>query len=941
MTRSLVRQATLLAVALALPVVATAQASARTGTTPVPKDARTTSVAIPAREPSLALTLLPTTVTSAVIVTGATNEPTVVTIPVPDGLPARARINYTVTPHVDGAVLGRLTGAIPPGTPGQSRHILFAIRTPRQLAAGEVRLATARFATAVEAVEVPIVARIGTARDIRIAPASTLGAARAGEPFAIGYRVSNLGNAPDSVSVQAILPPGWRVLDPAALLTFAVPMRATIDRQLRVLPPANAQGIVPVRLVVMAGGAPVAEAQLDIQIVGGHVAIGPAGPVLTLGAAAAQGPWGELAHVQTMQLEGQVSDGTMIWARASTAPWRQGAASYALSRANVLSSPPALQLSSQDWRLGLGVLGTTLSDLTGVNLVGEGATFAITQPGWKATVLAANPDLGFTDAEGSLLGGRIEATPGRLTLSTTVTSLRETRTQDRQLDAVAIGTGWNGILGGQWAGEVARRRYAGLEASGWSSSYSRRTTDDNIELRYVNAPGGTSAFARATSELAASGSRRVGDRLTLMGTYWRSEDGGSESLSGLDMRGWTAGANMQVGEGVTAAVVARQSEFAAATTIGDFGSGERGLEASLDGRGGTLQGRLSASATMLRRITSAADEPGTRFTQEAPRYGVRGTLGVTGARGAVMVNGQYDRSGAGIGFAPVQWSYGVEVARAMVPGLGDHVRLHGAAERLGGFSSGMQQTTLRAGVELDLPLDATISMSAERNPYILSGDGEGSWMYVVGVTRAVRLPRIRNGGTRGEVYRDLNGNGAKDAGEPGFAGVVLRRGSEVGMTDYRGAFSLGGDEREPFEVDVRSLPIGFLTASTSFAPGTKRIGVLPVSPVVVELSLDAADTSRVTVADLADVAVVATDSTGREWMSRRESRTRVVFDALPPGRYALSIDASAVREPLRPVADIPAVHVTTGRFNPPVRVVLRARSLRFSTPNPPGTPGRR
>ena len=42
--------------------------------------------------------------------------------------------------------------------------------------------------------------------------------------------------------------------------------------------------------------------------------------------------------------------------------------------------PFAMQLASPNWRLDAGTLGTTMSDLTGVNLIGRGAYLHITTP---------------------------------------------------------------------------------------------------------------------------------------------------------------------------------------------------------------------------------------------------------------------------------------------------------------------------------------------------------------------------------------------------------------------------------------------------------------------------------------------------------------------------------------------------------------------------------
>lgn len=910
---------------------ADAQAGPRSsGTRAVPVGRPPSRPSVPAAAPPV---VLPTTRLPAFRVPADPASPSVVSLPVPDELPATARVNFTVTPRLDGAVFGRLTGTLEPAA-GASRAILFVARTPRQLAAGDVELALVRFATRVAAVEVPIVSSVATEQDVRIMPGSTLGAARAGAPFVVSYRLSNLGNAPDTVSVAVVAPAGWRVLDPDQGRAIAIPMHGTVDRRVQVASPPGAQGVSTIRLVVMRAGLPVAESRVDVQVLGGAVSTGPAGPSLTLAAAAAAGPWGEVAHVETMQLSGQLTDDLAVSARLSSAPWREGIAAFALSRGGVFVAPPSVQLQAPDWKAGAGVLGMTLTDLTGANLAGQGASLAVTRPGWNLRALAATPDLGLHDASGRLLGGRLEATPGRFSLATTASRLREERGGVRELDAVSLGAGVAGVLGGRWGGEVARRRHDGVAGAGWSATYSRRAPDDQLDVRWVHAPGGSRAFARAASEVAASGSRRLGEGFSLTGSYWRTRDDGTESLTGLGVDGWSLGLHSALGDASHASLTARRSAFGAATAIGDFGTAEGALDLSVDSRRGPLAARVTLSAGELRRTTALGDEPGARFTQEALRVSLRGALTASGNSGAVSLTGQYDRSGAGVGFAPIQWTYGVEVIGAVVPGLGERVRVNAAAERLGGFAAGPQEMTLRAGVELSLPLGASLALAAERNPWIAPGTGAAAWMYVVALNRELRLPRLSSRATRGVVFRDLNGNGRREAGEPGFQGVVLRRGSDVAMTDARGEFSLPGDDRAPFDLDARSLPVGWLAPSTVLEPGTRRIGILAVSPLTVDLVLGEADSVRANVADLSRVMVIARDSTGREWLARRDTRTTAVFDALPPGRYVLEIDASASREPFRAVEDLPPVRVIAGRPLPRLRIAVRARALRFSTPGP-------
>ena len=94
----------------------------------------------------------------------------------------------------------------------------------------------------------------------------------------------------------------------------------------------------------------------------------------------------------------------------------------------------------------------------------------------------------------------------------------------------------------------------------------------------------------------------------------------------------------------------------------------------------------------------------------------------------------------------------------------------------------------------------------------------------------------------------MNGNGRRESSEPGFAGVMLRRGADLAVTDNRGSFVLMGNEREPYELDARSLPFGWIASPLVVPAETRVIGALSVAPLEVELALDPADTARVSAA---------------------------------------------------------------------------------------------
>jgi hypothetical protein len=410
---------------------------------------------------------------------------------------------------------------------------------------------------------------------------------------------------------------------------------------------------------------------------------------------------------------------------------------------------------------------------------------------------------------------------------------------------------------------------------------------------------------------------------------WRSEDEGGESLNTLTMDGWTFGGSYATSDRLQFSVTAHQSGFGAATSLGEFGSAEQGIDVTMEARRGGYTAQLTTNGANIERRTTLRDSTNTLITQRAPRAGSRALFSYGISDVTMAITGQYERTGPGVGAAPVQWSYGARLDARPRFGAAQPIRVDGSIDRLGGSFGAARSLMVRAGAEVDLPFQLAVRLGAERNPYVMPGKAT-DWTYVIGVSRAVTLPRPQRQGTRGIVYRDVNGNGRRESSEPGFAGVMLRRGANLAVTDNRGAFVLMGNEHDSYELDARSLPIGWIASSLVVAADTRVIGALSVAPLEVELALDAADTARVSTRHLADVVVTVQDSTGREWVARRVSDTKVVFDAIPPGTYSVIVDASAVAEPLRPTGELRGIVVATGRPTPPVKVVMRARGLRFS-----------
>ena len=109
-------------------------------------------LAIPAARGWTQGTAAPTTARQAAVrVNASSTSMSVVSIPLPAVFPPGARVSYTVTPLIDGAVLGRLSGDVITAE-GITPTILFAVRAPRYAPAGQLEVARVRFSATTVAV---------------------------------------------------------------------------------------------------------------------------------------------------------------------------------------------------------------------------------------------------------------------------------------------------------------------------------------------------------------------------------------------------------------------------------------------------------------------------------------------------------------------------------------------------------------------------------------------------------------------------------------------------------------------------------------------------------------------------------------------------------------------------------------------------------------------
>lgn len=114
----------------------------------------------------------------------------------------------------------------------------------------------------------------------------------------------------------------------------------------------------------------------------------------------------------------------------------------------------------------------------------------------------------------------------------------------------------------------------------------------------------------------------------------------------------------------------------------------------------------------------------------------------------------------------------------------------------------------------DLTVEGTARLSAPSLKVSLrfTGSGLPSPAGLIAVPNAMPT----NGGSvGGTVFRDDNGNGRRDAGEPGVRGVGVTLGLRTVITGRNGSFIFGGLQEGRYQLDVSqpTLPIDFSTAA--------------------------------------------------------------------------------------------------------------------------------
>ncbi len=869
--------------------------------------------------------------------TGDARSLQVVSVARPLRFAADPSVRFRVLSSGATSLLGQREGVL---TTPEDR-VLFTVSVPAAARAGRLSVGTIQFLSSkgVQA-DVSVELDVRARRQITVTPLSGLVSLVQGGRTTIRLRIDNGGNATDSVLVIASLPARWRtriVEGDRVILSPSQSVERTVEIQ---APSGGSTGAIP--LTWAARGMTTdtdtsraertrLETMLEVVAVADEHG---AGPAVGLSVATVSGPGQPTATVFGAQVTGPISDRVTIDAR-----WTQQAAAGTpgLSRVGGYSSPAFVAFTAPLWRVDLGNAAMLLSEVSGLNAQGRGASMQARREHWTLDAIGAQPQFGdqLSTSRGSLAAARVTRDLNDVTLTGSVSHLRSGRTQASALDALSIGATRRFGDGLRLRAEVAGRRYTGGTGLGASGEVIRRDGHGEWRVRAVRAPGGADAFAMAQTDISATGSQRVGaTRLGLLA--WYADDAGlrgrfqrSRGLSILPQ--WHVGAHGSVGGEL------RLTESSGGDTLSAYGNAARGASVFAGGQAGPLN--LSTSVNLNRNLRDATLAAGVPFRSRETQVVWTTQAALPTRMGVIDAFSGLQRAYGDNVFFTGQHELQLRMDNVSLPRLSDRVRGGASIGRIAALDGSSRFVTTRLSLSAILPFDAVVRLDRERNPLFTRGTGRGGWTTVLRFERSFGAPSfLTNVRTGGVVFEDANNNGRRDAGERGIPGVVVRGAGEVAVTDRGGVYRFARRQTGAAQLDERSLPFGLMVGPHQDAPvagihghSLRDIAVQPVGVIEIQLTLSDEPYVAGTPPSLTPVAVMATDRDGRRFLARSEAKGGglVVFDALPPGEYRLDVDASGTSEPLTPRTDLPTFVVGAMRAPRRFTVQLGPRRLRM------------
>lgn len=722
---------------------------------------------------------------------------------------------------------------------------------------------------------------VATVRRLDVALEARDTMALPGRALDLPYTLVNRGNAADTVRISARAD-GW----------IAQPDPGIV----RVGAGQAVQGVVHVRVPE---GAQVGDTHLlRLEAVGRGGAVRATENV---GVVADAGVLPGLAHMPTTVLlgasagaDGYTSAGVAVNAAGEVATDTRLTASYrhapqgvptGVFRSAFVGPGLRLGLERPAWSLQAGRVYEMGTALTGAYLDGEGGqltahTGDLTLDGFLARPVSP---LGFGSG-GHLAKAEASAATGIGRLGLAVTDLARPADLNGSLEQSRGITARYGLDDGAShlsvdAGILSLRSASGATVTGPAAdaSFEYRATGSSLIAEWRHVPG------------ALLGNSMLSDQLTLAGDASVSHD--------LGVQGWLYSVSVP--------------------SLDNHGSRSGGASLGIRWDAGTLRTFLSGN---YRSQSSDGLAGPSIFERRTVSAGVTVPLGSVGFDGGVEVGTGRDAAGPHPirdAHGSLQWSGEQGWASATATyfdeygspwlqlDLSGSLRLTEGLRGEGGLSvsptapAPMNVPTGWAGARLDLARNFMLVVGLDYRPWVL---GSSPWMTSIGIQRRlnVPLPIPRPPVVDGVVYEDLNGNDHRDPGEPGVPGVLLRLGRSRAITDAHGRFAFTNpqDRGAALRVDAASLASGIIVPASAYYPsiGHADIPVIRTASLTVGLFLDDNGNGHrdagETVAPKGTVLTIR-DAHGRTRVGAADADGHVVFDALPPGHYTLTVEGAS------------------------------------------------
>jgi hypothetical protein len=851
-----------------------------------------------------------------------------VRVDVPYDLIETGDVSYEIVTLGSATVLGTKQGIVT--RRGTEHSALLTVGIPSTALAGRATVAYVRFAASgAETVRVPVQLDVMPRHALRVAPSQPMLGGRPGDRMEPLFQISNHGNVADTVSLSLDAPDGWsaKMLGSA---TAVVAPGETVERRGRVSVPSRWEGgAYTVSLVATRHGESVGRASTLVELAGGNGAASAVGPSMRLGVGSVAVGGTAPRSVENVAFDGNLSDALLIHGQLSTSLSDRPEAERALATMGYSSQANTVSLAGARWTATAGATGVGLNDLAGETIFGRGGSMRLRAGGADLQVIGATPVYASSDWTAPTLFGAIaNMRVSSTTLSAFVAHLRDSSVVTRDLDAAGIGAEMNPWSGGSVAAQLAERRFRDGSGVGVSTNVNGPIAGADVDLRVLRAPGGSAAFAPSQNGMSATVSKRFA-KVRSDASYWSARDG-TPSLS-LSSDGWSISPTYLAAPWLSIGVEVRRSGYSSGGATGLFSSDqtEYGGRVNLRALGFDANGD-SRYASIERDATPPAAtsllEHGRRLTNRA-----RLDHGVIG--GVIGVAGSLESAVDAAGAVPVQTLIDAHAERLAPFGRGSPLTVSGGIQRLRYGPAAL--TTSRLEVDLALRQGLRIVGGWERGTF-RDATGATPSIATLRLERTSNLPRLGQRLASGIVFQDRNGNGLRDAGEPGVGGIVVRRGAESAVTDANGSFRFTPGANGVIEIDSRSLPDGWLQSPRALGAQSGQrdgiaLGVIPTSALDVLVLLSPSPEGSATAVRVGVATLTLRDSTGRTWVARTGAVQRATFDALPKGRYTLTAELEGPSEPLV-VDPIPSVEMdgTPGRRQ--ITVTVRTRPVRLFRP---------